>query len=188
MGIGIFSFNKAEKSQMSYESVAFFLLMFVFFINVTGCSQDQDPKDVKISLLSQQLNEAKEENKKLIEENGKLNKQVGIGKKQYLEEDNMRSSKVMLWSGYLSLLLVTGILIITSMKLSRNKEMHEKEKIDLNEKNSVCQKLVLDLEHEIKQLKCALDDGEKNEVSNLLKTLRSERELRKHKIGGLNDK
>lgn len=170
---------------MSYKSVAIFLLMFVSFINVTGCSEDQ--KDTKISSLSQQLNKATEENKRLIEINGDLNRQVGIGKKQYLEEDNMRISKVMLWSGFLSVLLVTGILIITSMKLSRNKEMHEKEKIDLNEKNSVSQKLVLDLEHEIKQLKCALDDGEKNEVSNLLKTLRSERELRKHKVGGLND-
>ncbi len=170
---------------MSYKSVAILLLMFVSFINVTGCSED--PKDVEISSLNQQLSKATKENKRLIEINGNLNKQVGIGKKQYLEEDNMSISKVMLWSGFLSALLVIGILIITSRKLSRNKETHEKEKIDLNEKNSVSQKLVLDLEHEIKQLKCALDDGEKNEVSNLLKTLKSERELRKHKIGGLNE-
>ena len=166
---------------MNYKSVVF-LLMFFSFVNITGCSDD--PKDAQISLLEQQLRTSEKSNKELIEKIANLSEQVGIGKQQYFEENNIGIAQVIVLSTVIFIIL----LFFIYHKFSKNKKIHEKEKNDLSEKNNISQKLILDLEHEIKRLKRALEDGEKNEVSNLLKSLKSERELRIQKIGGSDEK
>jgi len=163
---------------MNYKFVMIFLSM-IFFIGITGCS-----KDNQISSLNQDISRLRKEKSQLNEKIAELNKQVGIGEKQFLEENNINVMN----TSFFFILIIILIIILGYRYISKIKKIHEKEKSELEEKNNISHKLILNLEYEIKQLKHDLEDGEKNEVSNLLKLLKSERELKKQKIGGLDEK
>ncbi len=205
---------------MNYKLITIFLLSFLSLLALTGCSGDPDPKDSIILSLEQNVSSLKQEasslqqdiielegeNKLLHASIAELNKQVGVGKKYFLEEHRINVAEIKMQASdslvnrTLMMMLVTFFIVIiaslivirvhlwTNRKILKNKKTHEEEKTELNEKHNLSQKLILDLEHQIKSLKRALDDGEKNEVSSLLRTLKSERDLKKDKIGGLNDK
>jgi len=163
-------------------------VFFVFFlyslITLSGCSND---KDTQIASLQDKIASLQDKVNSKDEEIAKLNRQVGEGKQQYEVEDEQKSTK------YLKVfVLIVCVLFIAWIWRERHihtkwTNKYEQETNKLKRKNDEQSKVIMELEHTIKKLKDSLEEGERNEVSTLIKSLKSERDLKIKKIGGLDD-
>lgn len=168
----------------------YMFLMFIFyiFISFSGCSSESKEisklKNDK-EHLQEQLSDLKDEKIDLVNKISKLNRQLGEGKSQYRAEDEIKVTTFII-IGVLVIVLSLGYIFYRSNKKETSlKNTHEKEKNELQNKNNELEKVVMELENTIKKLQQAIEEGERNEVSNLIKSLRAERQFKIKKIGGL---
>lgn len=165
---------------LNFRSV-FLVFLLYSLVTLSGCNSD---KDTKISQLQDQISDLKDKVSDQAETIAELNKQVGEGKQQYLEEDGQKSTQILLVSG--GLLVIFLLLAIWRERKvdAKWKEKFEQGTNELKAKNDEQSKVIMELEHTIKKLKDSLEEGERNEVATLIKTLKSERDFKMKKIGG----
>ncbi|MDG4812462.1 hypothetical protein P8629_05530 [Hydrogenovibrio sp. 3SP14C1] len=166
---------------LNFRSV-FLVFLLYSLVTLSGCSSD---KDTKISQLQDQISDLKDKVSDQAETIAELNKQVGEGKQQYLEEDGQKSTQILLASG--GLLIISLLFAIWRERKvdAKWKEKFEQGTNELKAKNDEQSKVIMELEHTIKKLKDSLEEGERNEVATLIKTLKSERDFKMKKIGGI---
>jgi len=140
------------------------MMLFVLSIQITlsGCS---DTKDETIQNMSQELNKCKDDK-------AELEKKLGQGQSLFEKQNHISIAFCIVFFVF----VVIVILLLLLRFYSKKKDEHTKE-IKLKE-NIIkdLEKSILNLEMNMEKLKQSIEEGEKNEVSTLIKQLKSERE------------